>query len=73
MKQAYLEMALVLISNANKFRPPKTPDVPSRSTDTPARTSETPSTPGKERKMSKKGSGKKKIPKIKNHERKTNR
>ena len=60
MKQAYLEMALVLVSNANKFRPPKTPEVPSRSTDTPARTSETPSTPGKERKMSKKGSGKEK-------------
>ena len=60
MKQAYLEMALVLISNANKFRPPKTPEVPSRPTDTPARTSETPSTPGKERKMSKKGSGKEK-------------
>ena len=60
MKQAYLEMALVLISNANKFRPLKTPEVPSRSTDTPARTSETPSTPGKERKMSKKGSGKEK-------------
>ena len=56
MKQAYLEMALVLISNANKFRPLKTPEGPSRSTDSPARTSETPSTPGKERKMSKKGS-----------------
>ena len=59
MKQAYLEMALVIISNANKLRPPKTADVPSRATDVPNRTPETPSAP-KERKMSKKGSAKEK-------------
>lgn len=60
MKQAYLEMSLVLISNANKFKPPKTPDLPARATDTP-------STTPRERKMSKKGSGKEKDRKDKEH------
>ena len=59
MKQAYLEMSLVLINNANKFKPPKAPDLPPRATDTP-------STP-KERKISKKGSGKEKDQKEKEH------
>lgn len=59
MKQAYLEMALVLVSNANKLKPPKTPDLPSRDSEIPSRATGTPSTP-KERKISKKGSAKEK-------------
>lgn len=52
MKQAYLEMALVLISNANTLKPPKT-------SDQPPRTAETTSSGVREgRKMSKKGSAK---------------
>ena len=52
-------MALVLVSNANKMKPPKTPDVTSRTTELPTRATEVPSTP-KERKLSKKGSAKEK-------------
>jgi len=50
MKQAYLEMALVLINNANTLKPPKTPDQPPRAAET------TPSGVREGRKMSKKGS-----------------
>ena len=55
MKHAYLEMALVLISNANTLKPPKTPEQPPR----PA---ESPTVGAKEggRKISKKGSAKEK-------------
>lgn len=55
MKHAYLEMALVLISNANTLKPPKTPEQPPR----PA---ESPTLGAKEggRKISKKGSAKEK-------------
>ncbi|PFX16137.1 Uncharacterized protein C12orf55-like [Stylophora pistillata] len=60
MKQAYLEMALVLISNANTFKPPKTPEQPPRRTETP-----TSSVKEGGRKMSKKGSGKEKEKKEK--------
>ena len=34
MQQAYLKMALVLISNANTPKPPKTPDQPPRTAET---------------------------------------
>ena len=57
MKQAYLEMALVLISNAKTLKPPKTPDQPPQ----PPRTAErTPSGVREGRKISKKGSAKEK-------------
>ena len=57
MKQAYLEVALVLISNAKTFKPPKTPDRPPQ----PPRTAETtPSGVREGRKISKKGSAKEK-------------
>ena len=52
MKQAYLEMALVLISNANTLKPPKTPDQPPRTAET------TPSGVREGRKISKKESAK---------------
>ena len=50
MKQAYLEMALVLIRNANTLKPPKTSDQPPRTAET------TPSGVREGRKISKKGS-----------------
>ena len=57
MKQAYLEMALVLISNAKTLKPPKTPDQPPQ----PPRSAErTPSGVREGRKISKKGSAKEK-------------
>ena len=60
MKQAYLEVALVLNSIAEKLRPPKMPERPqSRSTSSPTRAAEKPSTP-KERKISKRGSAREK-------------
>ena len=52
MKQAYLEMALVLISNANTLKPPKTPEQTPRTAET------TPSGLREGRKLSKKGSAK---------------
>lgn len=54
MKQAYLEMALVLIANANTLKPPKTPDQAPRTAET------TPSGLREGRKLSKKGSAKEK-------------
>ncbi|XP_068714673.1 cilia- and flagella-associated protein 54-like isoform X3 [Montipora foliosa] len=61
MKQAYLEIALVLIFNARKFRPLKTPDhMLSRSPASPTRISDKPSTPKAERKISKRGSAREK-------------
>lgn len=59
MKQAYLEMALVLINNANKLKPLKTPDAAIRTTERPARATGSPSV-SRERKISKKGSAKEK-------------
>lgn len=54
MKQAYLEMALVLISNANTLKPPKAPDLAPRAVETPTSVKEG------GRKISKKGSEKEK-------------
>lgn len=59
MKQAYLEMAFVLINNANKLKPLKTPDAAIRTTERPARATGSPSV-SRERKISKKGSAKEK-------------
>ncbi|XP_074609756.1 cilia- and flagella-associated protein 54-like isoform X1 [Acropora palmata] len=60
MKQAYLEVALVLNSIAEKLRPPKMSERPqSRPTASPTWAAEKPPTP-KERKISKRGSAKEK-------------
>lgn len=60
MKQAYLEIALVLNSIAEKLRPPKMSERPqSRPTASPTWAAEKPPTP-KERKISKRGSAKEK-------------